>query len=585
MDYSQIAETLSNKREELSNKRISLESIISKLESYKNKINSSEEERLRVIKVSEERERKIAIEDGTSLLNDKITELNGTLEELNEEKNQKLEEINYESLRDKFKDEFPVDEYLDKCKELNSKLETKIGKSFMYRVSKHVPSVNSRFNTIEEISEAFSEIDLNLNKMSEDESFLDRVDEFLFPVDDEESNNNEKEEKFRDYATITFSIIMLLSLVFFPITMIPLILMLTLNIIKSIKFYKCISLLNSIVPNIDKIKESIDSNIELTMEREKNKVNSLFSEKIGDVENKITNLNNKIASKIEEINYSFVFNPQTVNERFNSESHEINKLIEITKEQKDRESNLISNLVKEIAELEDELIISISQLKNKYYQLEPKDVKNLDINIPKDVLIEIPLDEDSDPEFFNLEEPPFLITYDDLNQCYDFANLILYSIYCNVNPKFFNVNLIEKKDMASNFLEFDKFNNFNILDNKEQENNFFTDVYQETIRRRSLVGNNVFRNINNDLVNNGSTPHASRIIVEFCNEPYSLSENKKNILRNGYKYGVYYFIFIEEESLINKAEKVDNLREDLVTIKSLKRGKLTKTKFSSFYEK
>lgn len=482
---------------------------------------------------------KAALADEINKHTFKHTEILGKLQNKREEiltnRDKKLENITYEKYAKKAKNKLSIEDSVKRSENIQSILEEKIGKRLSSELSRIIPS-NRSFNTLTEIQDAFDELELISGKLGKDLDVVSRLEKIIFSYDTTEMEGN---------SSIAFVVVVLLIFIclmfFMPILVVGLVLLFCYNLHKSLVYYDAMSIAKILVSNVNKINASIEDGIKNKVKSKRTEVENKFKSMLDKVDKKIETVEELISDTTAEIEADFNFNSSSIAENYKSRKDSTLEQIAKNNAQIDSYQAQIQEIENKIKAIDEEIAEEGKNIYGKYYprNLEYEERSGLFLD---DILLDI---QDNEPILHELPRGSAVYLYKDESSLMKFMNLYLCSLISRMRLSSLYLKLFDVKYAGTKMLEYDDLETFELSTTKEMIKENVESLNQEMMKRIKIVGSKHIDDYNKAMIEDDGAPLAYYVVFDMFNKPSDSDSIQRQILINGFKYGLVYNLFLD----------------------------------------
>ena len=482
---------------------------------------------------------KAALADEINKHTFKHTEILGKLQNKREEiltnRDRKLENITYEKYAKKAKNKLSIEDSVKRSENIQSILEEKIGKRLSSELSRIIPS-NRSFNTLTEIQDAFDELELISGKLGKDLDVVSRLEKIIFSYDTTEMEGN---------SSIAFVVVVLLIFIclmfFMPILVVGLVLLFCYNLHKSLVYYDAMSIAKILVSNVNKINASIEDGIKNKVKSKRTEVENKFKSMLDKVDKKIETVEELISDTTAEIEADFNFNSSSIAENYKSRKDSTLEQIAKNNAQIDSYQAQIQEIENKIKAIDEEIAEEGKNIYGKYYprNLEYEERSGLFLD---DILLDI---QDNEPILHELPRGSAVYLYKDESSLMKFMNLYLCSLISRMRLSSLYLKLFDVKYAGTKMLEYDDLETFELSTTKEMIKENVESLNQEMMKRIKIVGSKHIDDYNKAMIEDDGAPLAYYVVFDMFNKPSDSDSIQRQILINGFKYGLVYNLFLD----------------------------------------
>lgn len=482
---------------------------------------------------------KAALADEINKHTFKHTEILGKLQNKREEiltnRDRKLENITYEKYSKKAKNKLSIEDSVKRSEEIQSILEEKIGKRLSSELSRIIPSTRS-FNTLTEIQDAFDELEFISGKLGRDVDVISRLEKIIFSYDTTEMEGN---------SSIAFVVVVLLIFIglmfFMPILIIGLVLLFCYNLHKSLVYYDAMSIAKVLVSNVNKINSSIEDGIKNKVKSKRTEVENKFKSMLDKVDKKIETVEELISDTTAEIESDFNFNSSSIAENYKSRKDSTLEQIAKNNAQIDSYQSQIQEIENKIKAIDEEIAEEGKNIYGKYYPRELSYEERSGLFLD-DILLDI---QDNEPILHELPRGSAVYLYKDESSLMKFIHLYLCSLISRMRLTSFYLKLFDVKYAGSKLLEYRPLDTFEASTTKEMIQENIKSLNEEMMKRIQIVGSKHIDDYNKAMIEDDGSPLAYYIVLDMFNKPSDSDSIQRQILINGFKYGLVYNLFLD----------------------------------------
>lgn len=482
---------------------------------------------------------KAALADEINKHTFKHTEILGKLQNKREEiltnRDKKLENITYEKYAKKAKNKLSIEDSVKRSEDIKQVLEEKIGKRLSSELSRIIPSYRS-FNTLTEIQDAFDELELMSSKLGRDLDVMDRLEKIIFSYDTSEIQGN---------SSVIFIIVVLLIFIglmfFMPILVVGLVLLFCYNLHKSLVYYDAMSIAKVLVSNVNKINNSIEEGIKNKVKSRRTEVENKFKLMLDKVDKKIETVEELISDTTAEVEADFNFNSSSIAENYKSRKDSTLEQIAKNNAQIDSYQAQIQEIENKIKAIDEEIAEEGKNIYDKYYpkSLSYEERSGLFLD---DILLDI---QDNEPVLHELPRGSAVYLYKDESSLLNFVNLYLCSLISRMRMTSIYLKLFDTKYAGTKLLEYSPLETFEVSLNKEMIKENIESLNQEMMKRIKIIGSKHIDEYNKEAIDEEGSPLAYYVIFDMFNKPSDSDSIQRQILINGFKYGLAYHLFLD----------------------------------------
>lgn len=541
-DFYEISDDLEESKINLSGieeSRDELSEVIEDLENQLDSLNCNKKDKLRV-----EKERlKVAYDKEISdKYDEQIAKIEDAKFRAKIKKDKLLEEVSPNNFKSKLN--FSLGEELDKCKSLKN-----ISNSFY---GEYLADIID--NIIVEGLEKSKDLGTTLRTMKKWDKFnpkikgLDNIINLLNNI----KSSNESEDK--NYGDITLACIIFVAFILvvwfgYPIIIILISILIIKNVILSNKILQSCVARKSLEVNSSLIEQEINKRINQKVSTKKQKISSAYEEYIERADKKIYELDTECTLELERQSKNFVFNPNPVEQEFRVIESSIESKLGKSKESYERLDKEYKEGLAKINNLNLELKNCLANLKSIYL---PKTISK-SLELPNSILLDI---KDSRPVFFNIEESSSMYIYENLNEAYNFIELLYYQLTLRANPKLTKFYIKDTVHLGEVLKSLEQDEGVVIKSNSTEVKELDEVLNSEMKKRLSLIigyqdedGNNSLKVYNKVLRDMDCPQEKIEFILNIDPDLSSNSEDESQLLINGGKVGMYYYSFVSKDKL------------------------------------
>lgn len=515
--------------------------------SMENSLNSISTE----LKSAIEREQALALRNevakATSKYDDLLVKFGNNKEKLLANKAKRLNDITYEKYSSEVADSLSSKDCLEKCKLLREKLKEKQGARLCDAVSSHISFEDDYLNLsdLDSIKSLFDDIETKLTQISSSKSYLgDTVDAvFSYDVDEEDSKK----------LLAFFIVCLLIVLIFFvvsPIVILAMFAFLVYNVYKSYFIYKCLRIVNSVEGSLDAINSSIESGITTKMNADKLFIENKFKSKLQQIESNLDKIEDKIVDITSNVKASFHFDKSRLEESYRIKSNSLEHKITLIKAECLAYEKSISELDKELAELNLKIKETSKTIYNEFY---PNEFVDKGYLLPNKLLVDIV---DSKPNIFTLPKGSACYLYKDEGCLFDFLNLYFSLLYNKLACSAFRIHYVDTKFVGTKATLFATLGNF-LGSYSENE---FTETTEglviEMMKRVGILAGKNIETYNKEILAIDSVPLSYDIVFDLFSNQSRLTDKARQLSINGYSQGIVYNSFIQMSDISHEPNNI-----------------------------
>ena len=569
MSYQEIKERIVKKQEDLIEEERQLNDLNTSIDSLEEQLNSLEDSKKKKL----ESERQLASELFRSNLerpfDESISTLNSKKIILKDKFESKMSEINEETYRKKLESSINIKEELERCNEIKSITADFYGDEFSTSIKKVIPK--SENVTI------FSEIPrlrVKSDVLSRSNKFQDLIDKIMTGLDEDgdDAISTHKEK----ITAVVCILILVLSIVIYPVILTVLIFSIFYNVIKSRFFVECMRSSKAIESNIDELQETLSNKVKEDLARDREILNNKYNDNLAKITSKINDIENSKLIKVEKENKNFDFNPKEIVEGFEIRRSDLFNRLNEVKLQSINKKRVVEELEKDLETLNSELDKSLLTLTDDYM---PSELKH-NLELPIDYLLDIV---DAKPVVLARPKGGSVFLYRDKEDLYTFLNLLFYQTILRTSLEMIKFTLIDIAGIGRVLKEVANDDSLMVIRDMEDVSKFFQSTNEEMKIRFDSMG--IYTSLdkyNKYLTENECPPIEYNFILYLDPDLNTLkTDMNKQILLNGNDSGYFEYIFLNNSELNSKnksllletfnSEGIDSFY--LITDKVIKRPK------------
>ena len=478
-----------------------------------------------------------------------ISKLQNKREEILSNKEKKLANVTYEKFSKKTKDRMSIEDSVARAEKIKSALDEKMGKRLSSELSRIIPNTKG-FNSLAEIQEAFDELENVSKKLRGSRDFLPRLEAMIFSYNTAELDKN---------TMIVFAVVVVIILVLLmysmPLLIILLVAFFGYNIYKSLVYYDAMSTAKVLVTNANNINASIEEGIRNKVKSKKNEIELKFQAMLDDVDKKIATVEDLVSDVTQEIENDFTFNEQGIIDSFKTKKDSIREQIEKNQNQIRDYQAQIESLNKKIVDIDGEINEEGKNIFEKYYPSSGVADEPSYLYID-DILLDIV---DNDPKLFELPRGSAFYLYKDEDSLFKFLNLYLVSLYSRMAISSLYVKLFDEKYAGTKTIDFSRIESYALSFNKDDTKERVRELNQELLKRIKVLGSKPIDVYNKEMIEDESSPQSYIVVIDLFNKP-SEDEDRSQIIRNGFNYGIIYNSFMCIKDVEGDAKVLDLIK-------------------------
>lgn len=550
-----------------------LDSNKSYITSLRTTLDNLESEKNSKISLERRKAEQVALSEATSKYYDMINTLNTSKEKVLAVRDSKLESIVYEDYKSRYTDNKSIDSYLNKCFEIRGMIEEKQGLRLSKSVSLVIPSDSVPLNSLKDIENEFNNVDKMLHYVSKDPNIFEKIVESVFSYDFSKISG--------EGVYISVIVLLVISVAIYfasPLLVLAISFLFFYNIYRSYMFYECYTIINSLEPNIDSLKKSIEDGIITQMAKDKDFINSQYALKLNEFNDRIDLVRDKIEQVISITTSDFSFNVEPIETSFKMKKSDIDSLIASYNQKAHSIESSLAKLKEDLQKVKESLNEYGINARTMHYPPD-KSMISKQYEMIESILVDVV---DNQPIYHKIPNKPTLYIYEDRSIMLQFLKLIISSIYLKVKCSSFDITILDtvsaSKDLS--FFGFKEENNSNftkLIDFKDFQE-YVTSLSPEMSKRINLMGQKNIKQFNEPLIEDKSSPMVYKIIIDLASKIGSYSETNKQVIRNGSTFGIMNFLFIEQSELYSSSSNkdvIETLFEEFYFISS-KTGAISK---------
>lgn len=464
-----------------------------------------------------------------------LGKLNNKREEILNNRNKKLSSITYEKFSKKTKDKLSIEDSLERSEKIKNELDEKMGKRLSSELIRIIPS-NKGFNSLNEIQEAFDELELVSSKLASNKDFLGRIEKLVFNYDTTEMDKN---SSVVFIVAVLFVFILLMFMM--PLLVLVLAGLFIINIHKSMAYYRAMSVVKVLVSNVTKINNSIEEGIKNRVKSKTVEVENKFKSMLDKVDKKIATVEDLISDTTAEVEADFNFNTSGIMESFRSRKDSIVEQIARNDSQIESYNSQIESLSNRIREIDEEIREEGNNIFAKYY---PEDLSYEERSFfyLDDILLDI---QENEPILFELPRGSSIFFYKDEESIFKFMKLYLASLISRMQLTSLYVKNFDIKYAGTQLLEYSVLSTVEQFIDKDAIKNCIEGLNKEMMKRIKILGNKSIDEYNKFMIEDDSSPMAYHVIMDLFNKPSDSDSLQRQLLVNGFKYGLIYHLFLD----------------------------------------
>lgn len=483
---------------------------------------------------------------------DILRKLQNKRDEIISNREKKLEKITYENYSAKAKKKLSIEDSVRKSEEIKEILDSKMGKRFSKELSRIIPSTKS-FNSLSEIQDAFSEVEEMCSSLRDGVDVMGRLDSMVFSYDTSEMDKN------TTITVVIVSLILCFGLIFFmPLIIAFLVIVICLNINKSIKFYNAMSIAKVLVSNVKKINQSIEDGIRNKVKSKRSEVENKFKLMLDGVEEKIDTVEELISDTTQEVTNDFVFNDSEIVESFKTKKDSYLEQIRINECNISDALTNIDSLKDKISNIDRLIMEEGRNIFETYYPPNGEFAERSSVYLD-DFLLDIV---DDEPILHELPRGSAVYFYKDESVMLNFLNLYLVSLYSRMETTSLYTRLIDQKYACTGFIDYNKISTMEQVIDKDSINALSETLNKEMMKRIKIIGSKHIDDYNRYMLADNSSPQPYYYVFDLFNKPNESDALLRQVLINGFKYGISYNLFLNVEDVDGDSKCIEFLRKN-----------------------
>lgn len=566
-DYNEIKKAYDECRRQSLKKNKELKRVSEELEELEAVKMRSEKEYQQNYSAEEKEAQQFYKQKVITPIENKITELETKLQDLQNDHKAELQEATEENM---LKNCATEQEILNDLKNSASLVSKRLQSILSVRFYKELTSqlednvIKLKQSDLDKVIKYFNKCDKQLEKMNDENdtigNFLQSLENTLEEADVQQINTNRK-------ALVVFSLVLIVLSFFayrylFPLYLIFLLIMFGYNLYRSYTLYKIMIVHKAVQDNISVIDNLLREKILAEVESQKEKINSFYEKEIKDTEDKI------LISKQKLIDAS-----ATADASFSFDGSDLKRLYEQTKiRHQTRESELYEKQYTIKDEI-DQIFTRQKELKEQLDKL-VGDYKNIYLNFQRigtsflfDPTFLFDIDEDkSRPVFFKHPQGSCLFLYHDRADAIGFIKLIVTQLRSRLAPSSQRVIYYDTQNMGQDCIFFSP-----VLENKNDPASSLFKIFREDSELKDYITNmqEEMRSRQKDLRGDGNISIYNKHMLEiesltlpylfsFIMDPSQelLNSSISTITRVSGTYGIFVHVFMEINSFTEMGKNV-----------------------------
>lgn len=340
---------------------------------------------------------------------------------------------------------------------------------------------------------------------------------------------------------VTLIVIILMLIYSMPLFIVTLVCLFGYNIYKSFVYYKSISIAKVLVTNVNKINNSIEEGIKNKVKSKRAEVENRFKLMLDKVDKKINTVEELISDTTAEVERDFVFNDSSIIESFKSKKDSIDEQMERNLNQIKDYRAQIENLKNKINEIDREIADEGKNIYEKYYPSDCNFEERSHIYLD-DILIDI---QDNEPIFHELPRGSSIYLFKDEDVMLRFINLYLVSLLNRMEVTSLYMKLYDKKYAGIKLIDYNKLDTFEQYITKEDIKASVEYLNKEMMKRIKILGSKHIDDYNKYMLADDSVPLPYYVLLDLFNKPTDNYASLKQLLVNGFNYGLIYHLFLD----------------------------------------
>lgn len=457
-----------------------------------------------------------------------------------------LENITETKYKEKFAPSINIDDEIERCKNIKETTSKFYGEDFQDVVEKIAVDDNYKIDDIEKIIP-------NLRKMSDVMEKTGDIDSILYKIQSVASVYDTEENKNKILFISVFSIIILIaSIVAYPLILLGIGVGFMYNIIKSYTFLKCTSARKSMELNIDDINDMLNNKISKYVESDREKYNRSYEKAIQRINHDIDKISDDCSYEVERQGVNFIFDKTKIDEDFKvlrtNAKDKIDKLQNDINEEKTRFNGYASKIQNLVVQLDK----CLEEITKEYVP----DKLELGKNMPSDYLLDIV---DKKPITWSFQPTSCLFLYNSIKDLNNFLEILFYQTILRVDPKLIKFHVYDEVYLGEVFKAFETDDIVTICDSSKDINESISSYNEEMKRRLSIMKDyDSIESYNEFMLGMECEPESIDFAIN-CNADVSnlVTQENMQILLNGKKCGMYEYIFLDEKKFMEGNKDAD----------------------------
>lgn len=517
------------------------------------------------LKQAEERARIEYEENISEPFNREIKKLEDYKVKASLKKDDRLEKINDGSYVNKYKSKIDIDKDLETCKSIKEKTSDFYGKEFTEIIEMVVAD---SYQSPEDISKILNEVNTVSGVLSKSFNLTDVVHNLFSSFEYNEDNKNQV------YLSAFIAVVIIIgSIILYPILLVSMIFTLVYSCYKSYFFIKATTSRKSLERNVISIKEEIDRNIYLAIKKDKEKTISNYNDYIQKIDRKIYEIENDCLVEHDTQRDNFMFDSTSIEANYEVERISLEDKLELMSQNMRKCDSDLKDLKIRLQGLQTDLDASLRTVTSVYMPTEIVPNEKL----PDDYLLDI---QNDDPYIIEIPKKSILFVYNDDDYSDNFLSLFFYQTVLRTSPDLLRFNIFDVVTLGTDFLSYSKDELVNICDDTTKIKEVIDGCNYEMKKRNSIISQD-FDSIveyNEFMLKNDCPAETYNFIIYKCKVMSELLEpSNLQLLVNGGKVGYYEYIFMSMEDIVKcSEEEVTTLTNSLGAIYSIDKNRLSK---------
>lgn len=535
------------------------------ISSIKKTIESKKESKSSELKKAEERARIEYEESISEPFNREIKKLEDYKVKASVRKDDRLEKINDGSYVNKYKSKIDIDKDLETCKTIKDKTSDFYGKEFTEIIES---IVIDKYQSPEDLGKILNEVNTISGVLSKSFNITEKVHNLFSSFEYNEDNKNQI------YLSAFMAVLIIVgSIIFYPILLVSMIFTLVYSCYKSYFFIKATTSRKSLERNVLSIKEEIDRNIYLAIKQDREKTIKNYNDYIQKIDRKIYEIENDCLIEHDTQRDNFMFDNTSIEANYEVERISLEDKLELMSQNMRKSVSDLKDLKIKLQGLQTDLDASLRTVTSVYL---PNEIVPNN-KLPDDYLLDIQNDE---PNIVEVPKKSILFVYNNDEDADNFLSLFFYQTVLRTSPDLLRFNIFDVVTLGVDFLSYSKDELVNISDDTTKIKEVIDGCNYEMKKRNSIISQD-FDSIveyNEFMLNNDCPAETYNFIIYKCKGISELLESSNlQLLVNGGKVGYYEYIFMNMEDLVKcNEEEVTTLTNSIGAIYSIDKNRLSK---------